>query len=178
MVAGCGFASAWIGGIICSKWKEEKWAGYEKANYYVPVAGCVLGCPFIAICCLYPSFYVSLIVGLGCEYLVAESWFGPYMTALMETVPSDCRALVVACSIFIGNFLGATMTYVLGVVYDAAGCTKCIRYFVLVAVCGTYLTSAVLFYAAAQMTSPHEDAPKSAPTEVTGLLKPTDEEEG
>lgn len=176
VVAGCGFASSALGGMLCSQWKERQWLGYEKANYYVPVIACVAGCPFMAICCLSGNFYVSLIVGLGFEYLVAESWFGAYMTALMETVPGDCSALVVSVSIFIGNFMGATMSYALGVVYDDAGCTKCIRYMVLVAVCGTYLTSAVLFYTAAQMTSSHETPPKQEPTEVTGLLKQDEEE--
>ena len=31
----------------------------------------------MAICCLAPNFYVSILLGLFLEYLVAECWFGP-----------------------------------------------------------------------------------------------------
>ena len=63
--------SSWLGGKITTMWIES---GQSKANYYVPMIGCLLGCPFIAICCLSSNFYISMFLGLFLEYIVAECW--------------------------------------------------------------------------------------------------------
>ena len=43
----------------------------------------------MAICCLAPNFYVSILLGLFLEYLVAECWFGPAVSILQGAVPAD-----------------------------------------------------------------------------------------
>lgn len=57
--------------------------------------GCFGALPFMAICCLAPNFYVSILLGLFLEYLVAECWFGPAATRAgrgRRAVPAAPRA--------------------------------------------------------------------------------------
>lgn len=152
VVAFGGFCSSNAGGKITQMWLER---GESKANYYVPMIGCLLGCPFICICCLSSNFYVSLCVGLFGEYLVAECWFGPFIAALQASLPNEARAMGVAVMMGTATFFGSLISYVIGVVYDslldAGYSTSVVRYVVLYSVLGTYLIAAGLFYAGSQM---------------------------
>uniref|UniRef100_A0A7S2WU90 Major facilitator superfamily (MFS) profile domain-containing protein n=1 Tax=Rhizochromulina marina TaxID=1034831 RepID=A0A7S2WU90_9STRA len=181
VVAFGGFCSSWGGGKITTLWKESanhedpsrRWPGAEKANYYVPMIGALLGIPFICICCLASDFYVSLCVGLFLEYLVAECWFGPYMSALQEGVPPTMRGLAVATMMFMATFFGSLMSYLIGEIYDAlvddGYSHKVVRYLVLYSVVGTYAVSALLFYQASRITPATAKASGST-SETTSLL--------
>jgi len=144
VVAFGGFCSSIAGGWVTSKWVVTQ----PKANYYVPAIGCLLGCPFITICCLSSNFYVSMLCGLFLEYLVAECWFGPYMSALQSSLPPRVRGLGISVMMFSATFFGSLMSYAIGEWYDGCcdGSGAYIRYIVLYAVLGTYLTSAAGFY--------------------------------
>ena len=136
-----------------------------------------------------------MLCGLFMEYLVAECWFGPYMSALQSSLPPRVRGLGISVMMFSATFFGSLMSYAIGEWYDGksgafsiaptataataattsllrpppllrivplvpsnpsphspptpgccGGSGAYIRYIVLYAVLGTYLTSAVGFY--------------------------------
>lgn len=114
VVAAGGFLSSWLGGTIADKWRKSE----PRARMYLPACGCFGALPFIAICCLAPNFYVSILLGLFLEYLIAECWFGPVIATMQSALPADCRALAIACFTLMGTFLGSAASYIIGVVYD------------------------------------------------------------
>lgn len=177
MVACGGFLSSFLGGKITTVWIAST-NGADYPNYYVPAIGAVLGCPFIAICCLADNFYVSIFLGLFIEYLVAECWFGPYMAALQSSVPSGARGLVVSTMMFVATFFGSLISYLIGVVYDkmvdSGYDDKCVRYIVLYAVVGCYLVAAGLFYLASTMSADSTPSKKSS-SESSSLLAQDEE---
>lgn len=164
VVAFGGFMSSWAGGKITTMWLES---GQAKANYYVPMIGCIVACPFMAICCLSSNFYVSILVGLLGEYLTAECWFGPFMSCLQSSLPPRARGMGVATMMFTATFFGSLMSYLMGVVYDAmvdgGAADTCVRYIVLYSVLGTYLISAYLFYMGANMLDVEDKAAERSP---------------
>eukprot|EP00617_Octactis_speculum_P003084 CAMPEP_0185776024 /NCGR_PEP_ID=MMETSP1174-20130828/84137_1 /TAXON_ID=35687 /ORGANISM="Dictyocha speculum, Strain CCMP1381" /LENGTH=465 /DNA_ID=CAMNT_0028463793 /DNA_START=19 /DNA_END=1416 /DNA_ORIENTATION=- len=172
VVAFGGFCSSNAGGRITQMWLEK---GQTKANYYVPMIGCLLGCPFITICCLSSNFYVSLCVGLFGEYLVAECWFGPFIAALQSSLPNEARAMGVAVMMGTATFFGSLISYVIGVVYDSlvdsGSSYSVIRYIVLYSVLGTYLTSASLFYIGSQMEDDDSSESTSTLSEKSKLIE-------
>lgn len=156
VVAFGGFCSSIAGGWLTSKWVVSQ----PKANYYVPAIGCMLGCPFITICCLSGNFYVSMLLGLFMEYLVAECWFGPYMSALQASLPPRVRGLGISVMMFAATFFGSLMSLAIGQWYDACcdGSGAYIRYIVLYAVLGTYIGAGLLFMWASTI---EDEVPKS-----------------
>mmetsp|Transcript_11003 Transcript_11003/g.25795 ORF Transcript_11003/g.25795 Transcript_11003/m.25795 type:complete len:517 (+) Transcript_11003:648-2198(+) len=122
VVAVGGFVSSWLGGRITTAWIESAKEGAsnrrlpasEKANYLVPAIGSFAGIPFFLITLYSGNFYVALLVGLFGEYLVAESWFGPYMTALQGGVPPSMRGMAVATMLLFANFLGSLASLIVG----------------------------------------------------------------
>ena len=66
--------------------------------------GCFGALPFMAICCLAPNFYVSILLGLFLEYLVAECWFGP--AAACAEFKSSTRLQCERTRMFRRNFFG------------------------------------------------------------------------
>ncbi len=152
VVAGGGFVSSNAGGYLTTLWLAgDRW-GANKANYYVPAIGAVGGIPFMCLCLLSSDFYVSLCVGLLFEYLVAECWFGPYMSALQGGVPKTMRAMAVSVMIFIGTFFGSLISYLIGVIQDAwLNDVFSIKVILLATVVGSYTVSAWLFVAASAL---------------------------
>lgn len=66
------------------------------------------------ICCLSGNFYVSMLCGLFMEYLVAECWFGPYMSALQSSLPPRVRGLGISVMMFSATFFGSLMSFAIG----------------------------------------------------------------
>ena len=186
VVAFGGFLSSFIGGKVTSAWLESaknpdpsaRWLGAEKANYYVPMIGCLAAIPFMLIALYSSNFYISLCVGLLGEYLTAECWFGPYMSALTSGVPSQMRATAVATMMFTATFMGSLISYIIGVLYDyyatdkSDGNVSTLTWLLLGSVVGTYALSAQLFFVASRYapTASKAKAPKDASTEKTPLL--------
>lgn len=161
VVAFGGFLSSFLGGKITSAWlesakSESPWPGASKANYYVPMIGCLSAIPFMLIALYSPNFYVSLCLGLLGEYLTAECWFGPYMSALTAGVPSQMRATAVATMMFTATFMGSLISYVIGVLEDYYVDSKgdstvtVLTWLLLFSVVGTYLISALFFSVASR----------------------------
>jgi MFS family permease len=194
VVAFGGFMSSYLGGKVSTMWIEsgkeqdlsKRWPGCDRANYYVPTIGCLGGIPFFMICICVNNFYVSLLLGLFGEYLIAECWFGPYMSALQGGVPSNMRGLAVAVMMLTANFFGSLTAYIMGVVQDKYDDgAHSLKWILMVSVVGTYACAAILFLwasvtplskLASDGSAPGSDANKSKPTETTSLLQ-NDEEE-
>ncbi|KAJ1452530.1 major facilitator superfamily domain-containing protein [Pelagophyceae sp. CCMP2097] len=139
-----------------------------RARMYLPAAGCFGALPFMFICCLAPNFYVSIVVGLFGEYLVAECWFGPVIATLQSALDQDCRALAIACFTLCATFWGSLASYLLGAVYDyllAGGAAPSVsRWLVLWAVVASYVSSGALFlYASTLVVPEHGRASEDKP---------------
>ena len=154
VVGGGGFVSSLAGGYLTTFWlsKPDSW-GSAKANYYVPALGALSGIPFICLCLLSPNFYVSLCVGLLFEYLTAECWFGPYMSALQGGVPKTMRATAVSVMLFLATFFGSLASYIIGVLQDAwRSDAYSIKVILLASITSSYAISAWLFVLASNLT--------------------------
>lgn len=148
-----GFFSSYAGGKLSEVWLA---AGEPKAEFNVMIIGCLLGCPFMVICCLAQNFSVSVFVGLLGQTIFSECWFGPYVSVLQKNIPPEACAMSVAVVIFIGTFSGSLSTLLIGQLYDRLlefGYDEaCVKYIVLYATVIPYLASAVLFYLASTVT--------------------------
>ena len=72
-----------VGGIISDKYEKK---GYYRVKSYVCIFAGVMGIPTIAICTLcHKNFWLSISM-YALEYLFAESWIGPALTMLVNTV--------------------------------------------------------------------------------------------
>ena len=158
-------------------YRIKPWPGASKANYYVPMIGCLSAIPFMLIALYSPNFYVSLCLGLLGEYLTAECWFGPYMSALTAGVPSQMRATAVATMMFTATFMGSLISYVIGVLEDYYVDSKgdstvtVLTWLLLFSVVGTYLISALLFSVASRYAPLTEEEKRAGgSTETTSLL--------
>ncbi|EGB09314.1 hypothetical protein AURANDRAFT_63392 [Aureococcus anophagefferens] len=81
-------------GVVFPGYDDE----YSYINAYV-ACGCFGALPFMAICCLAPNFYVSILLGLFLEYLVVAT--------MQSALEPDCRALAIACFTLIATFFGS-----------------------------------------------------------------------
>ena len=139
-----------------------------QANYLVPAIGALSAIPFICLCLLSSDFYVSLCVGLTFEYLTAESWFGPYMSALQSGVPKTMRAMVVSVMMFLATFFGSLASYIIGVVQDsshAGSDASSIKIILLITVTSSYGVAAWLFIVASAFQ------PKTTDRDAHGVTK-------
>ena len=145
VVATGGFLSSWLGGMAADKWRAVE----PKARMYLPACGCFGAIPFMAITCLAPNFYVSILLGLFMEYLVAECWFGPVVATMQSALEPDCRALAIACFTLIATFFGSLASYAIGVIYDAllssGSADSVVKWLVLWSVVASYGASGALF---------------------------------
>ncbi|KAJ8613838.1 hypothetical protein CTAYLR_004936 [Chrysophaeum taylorii] len=171
VVASGGFLSSWLGGMIADEWRRTE----VKARMYLPACGCFFSLPFIAVCCLAPNFYVSILIGLFLEYLVAECWFGPVVATMQSALPPDCRALAIACFTLLATFFGSLASYLIGVVYDlllANGYSpKIIQWIVLWSVVISYSSSGALFVYGAALVPSDQPTLASPANEAKPLLK-------
>ncbi len=145
VVAAGGFLSSWIGGILADKWRAFE----PRARMYLPACGCFGALPFMAICCLASDFYVSILLGLFTEYLVAECWFGPVVATMQSALEPDCRALAIACFTLIATFFGSLSSYIIGVIYDTmlsnGSPDTAVKWIILWSVIASYGCSGALF---------------------------------
>jgi len=122
VVACGGFLSSWLGGRLTTYWIESgkdpasraPLPGHASAHYYMPALGALGGLPFFLVTLYARNFYVALCVGLLGEYLVAECWFGPFMSALQGGVPPTMRGLAVATMMLTANFAGSLTSFLIG----------------------------------------------------------------
>ena len=162
VVATGGFLSSWAGGVVADHWLKVE----PNARLYLPAVGCFLGIPFFCICTLAPNFYVSILLGLFMEYVVAECWFGPVVAVIQQSLSPTSRALAIACFTLISTFFGSAASVVIGVIYDSMRTSgyddSCIRWLVLWSVAISYGISGYLFLVASRYmpTKTDEEANK------------------
>jgi sugar phosphate permease len=77
-VAGCGFISTILGGLISDRYEKKN----RMTKAYVCMIGSVLAIPAIAMCVLNTNnFYLSLFF-MAIKYLLAECWMSPAITMM------------------------------------------------------------------------------------------------
>lgn len=107
IVSLCGFVSSLGGGLISDKLEKQ---GNYYAKAQVCIAAAALGLPCIALCCLFTnSFYFSISM-LGLEYLVAECWFGPAITMVLNTISPENKGFAVGAFLFCTTMAGTLST--------------------------------------------------------------------
>lgn len=127
---------------------------------WIPVVGSLLATPtwYLAVHSS-ESFSVAMI-WLTVEYLVAECWFGPTISALLSTVPSNIGGI--AQGLF--TMTGATANFaptLLGYVYGRASSIEAkdeLLGLLSMAVCTCYLLSAASFAMGAQSPPAQESS--------------------
>jgi sugar phosphate permease len=83
IVAGCGFISTIMGGILSDKFEKNT----RMTKAYICSLGSLVAIPAIALCTLNTSsFYLSLIA-MGVKFLISECWMSPAITMMQATVP-------------------------------------------------------------------------------------------
>lgn len=81
---------------------------------YVCIGGSLLGIPTIIMCTLsHNNFYVA-IAGLALEYFFAESWIGPAITMVIDTISPENKGFAVSAFLFFATIFGTISTTILG----------------------------------------------------------------
>lgn len=141
---------------------------------WVPVVGSVLAAPTWYLAVHSPDSFELSMAWLAAEYFVAECWFGPTISTLQSSVPSNVGGTAQGLFTLTGamaNFAPSIVGYVYGQAVsasatsvggeDAAASSSELSGLLSLVVCGCYLSSAVCFYVAS-LSSPATAATKSA----------------
>lgn len=117
IVAGMGFSSTIIGGILSDK--LEKKSRMTKAR--ICMIGSALGIPAILACTLITgNFYLSLFA-MAIKYLVSECWMSPAITMMQATVKPEEQGSIVSAHLFYLTIVGCFSTVLLGQVANMLG---------------------------------------------------------
>ena len=116
VVSMCGLVSSLGGAYLADRW-EQSGNYMGKAN--ICILSALLGIPTIGLCTLVQSnFYFSLGM-LGLEYLVAESWLGPSITMVINTISPENKGFAVSAYLFFATVAGTIATELLGVLANS-----------------------------------------------------------
>ena len=106
----CGLTSSLSGAYIADRWENS---GNYMGKAYVCILSALLGIPTIALCTLVQSnFWFSLSM-LGLEYLFAESWLGPSITMVINTISPQNKGFAVSAYLFFATVAGTIATELL-----------------------------------------------------------------
>ena len=83
---------------------------------YVCIGGSLLGIPTILLCCLSQKNFGLAMTGLALEYLFAESWIGPAITMVLNTVSPENKGFAVSAFLFFATIFGTISTTLLGLI--------------------------------------------------------------
>jgi MFS family permease len=116
-VAGCGFLSTLLGGIVSDK--------YERKSKMTKSLVCILGglaaiVPIGVATLVTNNFWLSLFA-MGLKYLLAESWMSPAITMMQSTVKPEEQGSIVSAHLFFLTIVGCASTVTLGAVSNALG---------------------------------------------------------
>lgn len=148
VVSVCGFTSALLGGIISDKFTQK---GFLMTKAWVCIGGSLLGVPTIMMCCLSQSNFYVAITGLALEYFVAESWIGPAITMVVNTISPKNKGFAVSAFLFFATIFGTISTWLLGKLnkaYDAENNPEYYGYILCFFVGIPYTLSCPFFYLA------------------------------
>jgi len=82
---------------------------------YICILSALLGIPTIALCTLVQSSFWFSLGMLGLEYLFAESWLGPSITMVINTISPENKGFAVSAYLFFATVAGTIATELLGV---------------------------------------------------------------
>lgn len=170
-----GALSSFLGGFAADRWEK---AGEPRARLYIPAIGALLGAPAFFLVIAVPNFYASMFF-LFLEYLVAECWFGPAISVLQKSLPPRARGVGIGYWSFFTTIAGSFMTFALGLVLDAYTSNASLKVTLVVAVCGMYFASGIVFLIASRFL-PSANASASRASERQPLLdrSPNEIEDG
>lgn len=118
---------------------------------YVCMGGSLLGIPTILMTTLSnKNFYVA-ITGIALEYFFAESWIGPAITMVLNTISSKNKGFAVSAFLFFATIFGTISTALLGqlnIAYDAKNNPKYYGYILAYFVVIPYACSIPFFWLA------------------------------
>eukprot|EP00611_Tribonema_gayanum_P031372 TRINITY_DN9058_c0_g1_i3.p1 TRINITY_DN9058_c0_g1~~TRINITY_DN9058_c0_g1_i3.p1 ORF type:complete len:202 (+),score=68.49 TRINITY_DN9058_c0_g1_i3:363-968(+) len=144
VVAVGGALSAYVGGLAADKWGAS---GQRRANLLVPAIGAAAAVPALALTLYAPSFGLSM-AGLFLEYLAAECWFGPAMSALQGALPAGARATGVAAFTLATTLAGSAAAWAVGAAVVDESDAPCVATAIMTAAGGAYAACAALFVGA------------------------------
>jgi MFS family permease len=93
------------------------------------------------------------MAGLGLEYLFAESWIGPAITMVLNTISTKNKGFAVSAFLFFATIFGTISTWLLGKLnkhYDAENNPEYYGYILCFFVGIPYALSCPFFYLAGQ----------------------------
>lgn len=150
IVSICGVTSGVLGGYLADKVASSSNGKDSASRLWIPVIGSALAVPTFYYTVHAPSFEMAMI-GLASEYLVAECWFGPTVSVLLQSTDANKGGTAQGMFTLTGA-LGNLSPSVLGILYSASSSSgdsgelaNLLTYFV----CGGYLLSSVGFFVAA-----------------------------
>jgi MFS family permease len=159
ITAGAGSVSGLIGGAVADY--ISKAPGGEDGTMitdeigrklWIPVVGSILATPTWYLAVHSSGSFSSAMIWLTIEYLVAECWFGPTISALLSTVPSKIGGTAQGLFTLTGAMANFAPT-VLGYIYGQASNVEAkdeLLGLLSMAVCTCYLLSAASFAMGAQ----------------------------
>lgn len=163
-----GLAGGAAADYLSAKLKETTEENGNKENQdfagvklWVPVVGSLLAAPAWYLAIHSTDSFQTAMIWLSIEYLVAECWFGPTISALLSTVPSKIRGTSQGLFTLTGAVANLSPTF-LGYLYGQASSSGASRtsellpFLLTTGVCFGYISSAFCYAMAAQ--SPPEIA--------------------
>jgi MFS family permease len=108
----CGLTSSLGGAYLADRWEKN---GNYMGKAYICILSAVLGIPTIALCTLVQSSFWFSLGMLGLEYLFAESWLGPSITMVINTISPENKGFAVSAYLFFATVAGTIATELLGV---------------------------------------------------------------
>jgi len=112
VVSMCGLVSSLGGAYLADRW-EQSGNYMGKAN--ICILSALLGIPTIGLCTLVQSSFWFSLGMLGLEYLFAESWLGPSITMVINTISPENKGFAVSAYLFFATVAGTIATELLGV---------------------------------------------------------------
>lgn len=168
ITAVAGSASGLLGGFLADRLGSDKNTNEEStsgdalaAKLLVPVVGSALAAPAWYLAVHSTGSFQTAMVWLSIEYLIAESWFGPTISALLGTVEKGGTAqglftLTGAVANLAPTLLGVLYTNASSQVSGSESSTELLRW-LSPAVCAGYVLSAVCFAISAQVPASNEE---------------------
>ena len=150
IVSICGVTSGVLGGYLADKVASSSIEKDSASRLWIPVIGSALAVPAFYYTVHAPSFEMAMI-GLASEYLVAECWFGPTVSVLLQSTDANKGGTAQGMFTLTGA-LGNLSPSLLGILYSASsssGDTGELANLLTYFVCGGYLVSSVGFFLAA-----------------------------
>jgi hypothetical protein len=108
----CGLVSSLGGAYLADRWERS---GNYMGKAYICILSALLGIPTIGLCTLVQSSFWFSLAMLGAEYLVAESWLGPSITMVINTISPENKGFAVSAYLFFATVAGTIATELLGV---------------------------------------------------------------